>query len=724
MRIFRKGQGRAGLEGQLAESGFPAGVGVPSTVLVALLVLLAGFCVLHLREPAVTAPEAVVECHRRLVEDLAGSLAATANQNGTDLRTAVTVSDPARTPDELLTTVNQSQPKWRGMALLDKAAGKPIAARGEPITLPENTTGQTIAPVQRPDGALRMLVTAPLPDGRVLVAVTGAGIPSTPLDADLRQSLVLTSRAGRIVDFRGTLPGSDDEPAQSLLANASAAADTGQTGSFVGEPVPDPGAKDTTRPYALVVAYAPVAGDGVPDLGLSLLSVVRTPVVGAGPSQQGIRPALALVIVALAGFGLIRLSLVGPVRRLRADILKVASGKLGHRVRLSHSAETRRIAAAVEYCRAKLRGKDTPQVRWRPGVSARTAVVLAAVSVFAWSGWVFVTLGLGTVLVPDSVVSSHRSQVGNAVETIHRTVDDGLADLKSVVGINGEKDPESLAPVVRELAAQDRFRSVYVVDKTGGVTPTSAGRPPLRAVNALPPEPGVRLQDTAGRIPVLFAHTQLPGGEHTVVAEFDVDHLVTLLRRAPGRVRLVNAELRTLAATDGFVAFEKLTGENARRGAADAFAGQPAARVDGDGVDRAVVVARPVDELPWVVVSEKPVRELSLPGNDVRRGALLVALIGGLFGILLFGWHHLVLIRPLRRVAAAGKFAEGENTDVIFPQRQDEIGTIACCLEICRQALTDGASRLGSVRRPRGAATEETTRMPRIVDDRRTKAEV
>ncbi|WP_076985028.1 cache domain-containing protein [Actinosynnema sp. ALI-1.44] len=728
MRIFRKGQERAGLAGQLAESGFPAGVAVPSGVLVVLLVLLAGFCVLHLRAPAVTAPQAVVECHQELVTDLARSLAATAQQNVTDLRTAVTVSDPARPPDELLATVNQSQPKWRGMALLDKAGGQPVAARGEPIALPGAVAGGTVAPVQRADGALRTLVAAPLPDGRILVAVAASGIPGTPLDADLRQGLVLSNRAGKIVDFRGTVPGTEDEAAQSLLANAATAADQGRTGSFVGDPAPEPGAKDPTRPYAMVVAYAPVAGDGVPDLGLSLLSVVRTPVVDAGPPQQGIRPALALVVVALTGFGLIRFALVGPVRRLRVDILKVANGKLGHRVRLSHSKEARRIAVAVEYCRAKLRGKDAARVRWRPGLSARTSVVIAALAVLAWSGWVFATLGYGTVLVPDSVVSSHRSQVGNTVETIHRTVDDGLVDLKSVVGINGTKDPASLGPVVRELAEQDRFRSVYVVDKSGNVTTTSAGRPPLRTSTALPAEPGVRLQDTAGRIPVLFAHTQLPGGDHALVAEFDVDHLVALLRRAPGRVKLVNAELRTLAATEGFVAFEKLSGENARRGATDAFAGRPAARVDGGGVDRTVVVARPVEDLPWVVVSEKPVRELSLPGNDVRRGALLVSLIGALFGVLLFGWHHLVLIRPLRRVAATGEFADGKKTDVIYPQRQDEIGTIACCLEICRQALTEGRARLGSVRRPRGTATEETTQMARITDGRprgdRPKAEV
>ncbi|CAM3540304.1 HAMP domain-containing protein [Kibdelosporangium persicum] len=725
--MFDRRRRRTDLEGQLAEGGFPAGVGVPSAVLVGLLVLLAGFCVLHLREPEVSAPRAVVESQQALVDSLARSLAATAAQNVADLRTAVTVSDPGRAPADLLADVNQSQPKWRGMAVLERSTRKQVVTRGEPIPVPASITDSAVVPVARPDGTLWMLVTVPMPGDsqRVVMAATAAGIPAVPLDADLRQGLVLANQEDKIVDSRGTVPKVEDTAAQSLLGSAAAAASTGQTGAYVGEPGLEPGGPDSARERAVVVAYAPV---GTGELGLSLLSVARAPVAEAGPAQQGIRPALALVVVALLGFGLIRATLVGPVRRLRSDALQVASGDLKHPVRLPHSAETRRIAAAVEYCRTKLRGEPEPVVRRFPRMSARLAVVLATLGLLAWSGWVAVTVGGGTARVPDSVVSGHRSQVGNAAETIHRTVRDGLADLQSVAGLSGSQDPSSLVPVVRELAGQERFRSVYLVDKSGVVTGESAGRPPLRGVNVLPPDPGVRLQDTAGRVPVLFAHAALSGGDYTLVGEFDVDHLADLLRRAPGRVRLVNSELRTLAATDGFVAFEQLPGEDARRGVTDALAGRPAARVDGEGRNRTVIVARSVDDLPWAVVSEKPVRELSLPGNEVRNGAMLVALIGALLAALLFGWHYLVLIRPLRRLAAAAKFE-----DVIYPQRQDEIGTIACCLEICRQALSEGVGRLGAVRRPRGAATDQTVRLPRIPADdpladpeprRRSRAEV
>jgi HAMP domain-containing protein len=88
---------------------------------------------------------------------------------------------------------------------------------------------------------------------------------------------------------------------------------------------------------------------------------------------------------------------------------------------------------------------------------------------------------------------------------------------------------------------------------------------------------------------------------------------------------------------------------------------------------------------------------------------MVAALVAALLALLLFGWQYLLLIRPLRRVAAAAdEIVAGRYSSVIYPQHQDQIGTIASCLEICRQALTDGVRRLGGARRPTGAATDAT----------------
>ncbi|MFC0105298.1 hypothetical protein [Kibdelosporangium aridum] len=186
-----------------------------------LLILLAGFCAVQLREPDASAPQAVVESQQALVESLAKSLAATAEQNASDLRAAVTVSDPASQPADLLAAVNQNQPKWRGLTLAERSTGKPIVTRGEAVAA---ATDASVTPVVGQDGQLRMQVSVPLPGdpARMLTAVTFAGIPAAPVDADLQHGLVLANKESQIVDSRGTLPKTDDAAAQSLLASAAA----------------------------------------------------------------------------------------------------------------------------------------------------------------------------------------------------------------------------------------------------------------------------------------------------------------------------------------------------------------------------------------------------------------------------------------------------------------------------------------------------------------------
>ena len=178
-------------------------------------------------------------------------------------------------------------------------------------------------------------------------------------------------------------------------------------------------------------------------------------------------------------------------------------------------------------------------------------------------------------------------------------------------------------------------------------------------------------------------------------------------------MRLVDDGLRTIAATDGFVAFADL-GPELRGSATDAGKDGPVATVREGTDGQAVVVAAPLrggvsGQLGWTVVAEQPVIDLALPGNELRRNAIVAALVAALLALLLFGWQYLLLIRPLRRVAAAAdEIVARRYRSVIYPQHQDQIGTIASCLEICRQALTEGVRRLGGARRPSGAATDAT----------------
>jgi hypothetical protein len=448
--------------------------------------------------------------------------------------------------------------------------------------------------------------------------------------------------------------------------------------------------------------------------GLAVVSVVRAPVIDAGPGGNGIVPALTLGGIAVFGFLLVRRVLVTPTRRLRADALAIAGGRLiTTHVRRSTTREVDRIAAALEHCRAELGGAPVPpEKKRRVGMATTLAVGLTTGAVLAWSAGVLLTVGSRDVAVPDAVVSSTRNQTTAATEALRRSLNDGLADLTALASLTDGGGPVDVRSSLDELiAGQPRYRSVYLVDQSGRAS-SVVGRPPLRTAEPLPAEPGLRLRRGNAPVPVLFAQAPLPDGR-ALVGEFDLDHITRLLGRAPGSVRLVDIGLRTIAATDGFVAFADLSAE-LRDTAVDASKNGPVATTRDGTQGQAVIVSAPLrggvsGELGWTVVAEQPVTELALPGSELRRNTMVAALVAALLALLLFGWQYLLLIRPLRRVAAAAdEIVAGRYGSVIYPQYQDQIGTIASCLEICRQALTDGVRRLGGVRRPAGAATDAT----------------
>jgi methyl-accepting chemotaxis protein len=707
--------GRA-LTNQLPESGFPSGLRTPSTTLLLLLFLLTGLCVvlLDVRESG-TISAAVAESQEQLVSGAGASIGASASQGVADLRTATAI--PAATPEELLTRVTQNR-TWRGVAVLDAATRALVATRGEPVpvqALPATVTGTLVTPVVGADGALRIVVAEALPNARLVVAVRGAQLPDASIGGDPREALLLTTSAGQVLDSRGERPRQDDKKLNRLVELASAAAVDSGPASVTGPPVRGRNG-DAEQ---LTVAYTPVSSSGLTGgLGLAVVSIVRVPVAEGGPGGTGVVPAVALGGVAVLGFLLVYLVLVRPTRRLRADALAVASGRLTVRVRRSATPEVRRIAAAFEHCRSTLSRSPARTVARRRGMPAGLAVLLAALAVLGWSTGVLLTIGSRDVAVPGAVVTSVRNQTTAATEALRRSVNDGLADLVAVASLAAGKAPAEARPALERLVAgQSRYRSVYLVDQNGRAT-TVVGRTPLRADEPPPAEAGIRQQNASGPVPVLFAHAPLPAGGQAVVGEFDLDHLGRLLGRAPGAARLVDSGLRTIAATDGFVAFAELGGDELRRSATDAGQGEPVARVQEGSGGRAVVASAALrggasGKLGWTVVAEQPVAELALAGNELRRNGMVVALVGALLALLMFGWQYLILVRPLRRVAAAAdEIVAGRHGSVIYPQHQDQIGTIASCLEICRQALTEGVGRLGAVRRPRGAATDVTELIP------------
>ncbi|MCR6488801.1 HAMP domain-containing protein [Amycolatopsis sp. OK19-0408] len=729
----------ARLRAQIPEAGFPRGAGVASAATFVLLLLIAAFTALYLstagplsliraNDAAGRVPDEVTAGQQRTTAGLAQSVATSATAAAGDLQVAAgsgvfdTADDTA-----LLTRLGETYEDWRGVVVYDPAAQKVLATRGEPVPV-ETLRGVAVAnltvrPVARPGDTPLVLTALPLTGaraGKLLVVSTALRGTTGDLDKDSQQQVRLVTADGALLHTHGADIAATDRPAQELLARAATAAAAGQSGVLTGDAVSEKGPRGVSTERAPLVSYAPVTPSSIGgSLGLSVVSFSRFPVEAVPARWPGLIPAAALLALAVAGFVLLRRAVVAPIRRLRTDALAVAAGELGKPVRPSRIREVNRVTTAMERYRSKLRRRK-PAPKVRPFVSAQLVIVLVALALLGWSGAVAATLGRQHADVSPTMLSEHGVRVTRSADTLRRSLAEGLTDLQAVARLGKGKEPDQLRGMLDRLAdTESRFRSVYVADADGAVR-LLAGRESLRDPVKLPEGEGLRQHNTSGRVPIVYAFTPLPDSKNVLVGEYDVPRMAELLGSAGGRVRVVDEGKRTIADTEGYLAFSALTDPaliknvDAAQSGKDARETTPGALVAAQRVaDKGNAAA-----LKWVVVAEQPIGSLGVADNTVRSGARVAALLTAVVALMLFAWHLLVVVRPLRRVGEeASRIAAGETGAVVYPQRQDEIGTIASCVEICRQALTDGRDRLGEVRRPTGAATDETELLQKIVDE-------
>jgi hypothetical protein len=77
-------------------------------------------------------------------------------------------------------------------------------------------------------------------------------------------------------------------------------------------------------------------------------------------------------------------------------------------------------------------------------------------------------------------------------------------------------------------------------------------------------------------------------------------------------------------------------------------------------------------------------------------------------------WQYYIFVQPLRRLAAASdRIVGGDFDEPVTPQRHDDVGAVAMCLEICRQVRHAGSARFGGAVRLRGSAANFTAVLPR-----------
>ncbi|MEU0878302.1 HAMP domain-containing protein [Lentzea sp. NPDC005914] len=680
---------RTSLERQCAEAGFPSGVRVPLVMMVVVLALLMGFCAIRLSGTPDGSPvEVVARSHQWFAANLAHSAGASVNEAVADLATAVKLysGKADRTDEQTIAFFAKNCPHARGVAVVDTAGGLRATA-GEPVPI-ESVPLDDIASVPvrvMADryGGVQAVTASALPGGdRVVVVSSDLIIPPVSVDSlRLPETVLLVTDGGEVVKpHSGTAVvdyGDDD-----LVRRAAAVAAKGESGHLVGTAGTGPPAPDA-RATVPIVAYAPLTRGRI-SLGMSLLLVGATPQAEATGAGTGLLAVAALLGVLVLAATLLVAGLVGPVRRLREDALAVASGQPGARMRRQWISETHRIAVAFR--------SGAPEVRRRP--SAVVAVVLATAALLAWSGAVLGTIGRHEVQVPGQAVQVTQRLAATTATALRRSLQQSLTDLRSFAALVGGTDLADLRPALQELTSRrDRYRSVYVVDQDGR-SQVQAGRAPLRTEEPPPPGSGLHQQSVSHRVPVIYATAPLPGTRYVVVGELDVVKLSALVRLPGGVGRLVDTELRTVAATVGYQAYEPLAADPLRASVSEALKGVPDPAVwEVDGRTSVVASAalygsKDFNDLQWAVVVEQPVSQLPLPGNHIRRTAWLAALVATVTALGGFGWFLLVLVLPLRRLAAsADRFAAGDLGTVVHPQRPDEIGTVARCLELRRQSV-------------------------------------
>jgi len=80
-----------------------------------------------------------------------------------------------------------------------------------------------------------------------------------------------------------------------------------------------------------------------------------------------------------------------------------------------------------------------------------------------------------------------------------------------------------------------------------------------------------------------------------------------------------------------------------------------------------------------------------------------------------WAWQYMIFVRPLRVLAAgAERMTRGSQKTPITPERFDQIGALAICLEVCRQTRAEGADRLAGAARLRGVGDDYTVVMPQV----------
>ncbi|GIJ46507.1 hypothetical protein Val02_33930 [Virgisporangium aliadipatigenens] len=686
------------LEQQLPSAGFPAGAGAPSLVylwamtLVAI-VTVAGFAF----HDKIDVPQAVQESQLDLTTKMSRSLNGSTGRAVEDLdRTVAGLRAKPPADAQLLAAVVGDRTIWSGAALITTADRKQIAATGValPFELLRNGVplGGTTA-VTTGDGPALIHHTR-LDDKRSVLAMQPLLLRNQRLNPAAKAGVFMITPGGTTSLVQGV---SAVDRSQLRLVFGDTTAATRPTVRSV--------AVKGWTDQRLVLSVAPVGDTGVRVASLLIAPVVPGPSVGVGLLLGGSLLAIAALCVWLMG-----VSLVQPLRIALHQAKRDACGMPSQARRPVHVAEPYRVASAL----AVVSGSELPRRRFLPSV-------LQGLGLAAAFGLLWPMAAVGFVMstplppVPAQLGIDEESRAENATAALGNAVENGLRTVLSVPVGDPAADADAAEAALKQgLEQEHRLRNLYIVDGAGR-TVRAAGREPLRAQAPVPARNGVDLDPGLRRLPLLYAHRALDKG-YAVVGEFDVDNLLAIVRTVDGRARVVDRDSRVILDSEGFRAYQRLEGDLAREVATAVRPGGTLGRTRTGAGEPALIAASKVQDPPsaaaldWVVVVERDVAVLHLPEVLVRRWTLLVG--GAAAGVVLltFAWQFLIFVRPLKQLAAvADQISAGSLDAPVPPQRHDDIGALAMCLEICRQVRHTGTARFGGAVRLRGSEHNYTT---------------
>ncbi|MFJ7771792.1 HAMP domain-containing protein [Streptomyces sp. NPDC097107] len=731
------------------------GIRPPIAVLCLLIVALTALTakVLGPGEDTVV-PKAVLSSQRHFAEDGAIALRASIDERVTDLeRTAAALNakEPEE-PERVLSDLGRTYQKWTGTTVVELESGKVLAARGERIPLAwldkDVLTGEhalTPRMMRLETGDVRLMTMALLDaedrPQQLLIASNSLSVPAINLGPF--RSMAVVARDGEVLATEGfeqsEALNSDQERKElvflqkqmSQLSDQAAARTEehpvtarepgsrgypGVSGTLLGD---DYAGRVTTAGYASLASSDPEEKDSVA-AGLGLTVVAMLPVVQQGAAETGrelygLVAAGALVVLGLLAAAVLWAAVQRPLLRLFLESRRLARGDLTRPVAVPRWGEAARIGAALERLRAQLNGtgEDPGAKSGKVRLGMRVPLAATAVLLLLWCVPVGLLLNRtdGSVSVPATIVNDQRDRTDLIADRVRRALNEAQADLVSTSRLIDADDPGAAESLLTDaLEEHTRYQALYVVDAGGAVVARAGGDPHDWSDDE--DLPLVRVSGKGDRKPVIQAAAPVP--EHkgtTLVGEVRVEFLNSLLKRPGlGEVRVVNADARTVAASDGFLAFEQLPGDAltdlVRAGNVPVGAGPVEnGLLIRDGGDVTVAAAAPfsgggiASDIGWTVVSSQDADRFEIAAYEREDRSVLAGMLGLAAIVVCLGWVYLVVARPLRALAAsAEKLADGDLKTVHYPRYQDEVGAVVRSLELLRQQLQ--ARRQNQARRP------------------------